>query len=97
MVSRPEYSFKDRNLEVAVWSTKKQKADGGEVVFRNASVNRNYRDEEGVWKKTNYYDVDDLLRLAKLLEKVHEELSIKKKVLGRKNDGEELMIDGDLY
>lgn len=57
-------------VQASLWE---RSTDAG--LFYSASFERRYQDNEGQWKSTHSYNVDDLLELSKLADQAHTELT----------------------
>ena len=59
-----------------VWENKKV-IDGKEVVFNSVSIDKNYKDAEDKWQKTNSLTGNDIPKMILALQKAFEYVSIK--------------------
>lgn len=77
MVSNlPIKKFRCGNIDVAVWSNKRQRPDGSEIEFKTVSLSRSYKKrEEDVWRsEVINLRRNDLQKAILVLQKAQEEL-----------------------
>ena len=80
-MQKPVMDFRIGCVELAVWK-KTMEHDGRSVVRYDAKLNRRYKDREsGEWKDTQYFDADDLMRIALLAQRAAQCLCIKERDL----------------
>lgn len=77
----PERKFRAGAISVTVWKNKGKSEQGDEVEYSTVSIDRNYKDKEGVWQSTNSLRVNDLPRAAVALQKAYEHLVLKEQEL----------------
>ena len=77
----PERKFRAGAISVTVWKNKGKSEQGDEVEYPTVSIDRNYKDKEGVWQSTNSLRVNDLPRAAVALQKAYEHLVLKEQEL----------------
>lgn len=77
----PERKFRAGAISVTVWKNKGKSEQGDEVEYSTVSIDRNYKDKEGVWQSTNSLRVNDLPRAAIALQKAYEHLVLKEQEL----------------
>lgn len=73
--NKPEKRFRAGAISATVWKNAGQK-DGKLVEFRTVSLQRVYKDKEGVWKNTTSLRVSDLPKASLVLNKAYEYLVI---------------------
>lgn len=64
--NRPAHEVRLGRVKAAVWANE---ADGG--VRYGVTVCRVYKDQQGKWRTTDSFGRDDLLLLAKVLDRAH--------------------------
>lgn len=69
---RPIREFRSRGLKVAVWENQTEQ-DGQTVVQHSLTTQKRYRDRQtGEWKDSSTLFPDDILRMARLLERAYD-------------------------
>ncbi|RMF05155.1 hypothetical protein D6764_05410 [Candidatus Woesearchaeota archaeon] len=76
MSSKPEMRFKAGSITATIW---KNEQETGEKRFSyyTVSLDRNYRDKNGSWQKTNSMRINDLPKAALVLNKAYDYLATK--------------------
>ncbi|MBT7903509.1 hypothetical protein HN587_06620 [Candidatus Woesearchaeota archaeon] len=71
----PVKVFKVGAISASIWVNKIQK-DGKEFAYSTISLERNYKDREGQWKKTNSMRLNDIPKATLILNKSYEYLAM---------------------
>lgn len=79
----PEKTFRAGGISATVWQNKGQAKNGEEIDYRTISIDRNYKDKEGNWQRTNSLRVNDLPKATVVLQKAYEFLVFKEQELFR--------------
>lgn len=82
--NKPAHEIRDGALRVSLWQNQNDKG-----TWYSATCRRSYKDGE-VWKETQSYGEEDLLRVAKLFDMAHSWMLSQKQAnaAGRKNEHE---------
>jgi len=68
MANPPEYTLTDGTLKANIW---KNETPNG-TTFRTVTMEKSYKDKAtGEWKPTDTLNVDDLLKVANLMQAVY--------------------------
>lgn len=72
--SAPDMKFRSGAVSVSVWKNEGiSQQNGKPYTFYTVSTQRSYLDKDGAtWKNTQSFKVNDLLKLARLLEKAFD-------------------------
>lgn len=76
----PEKAFRASPISATIWTNEVVGSDGEKRLFRTISLDRTYKDKEGVWKKSSSLRVNDLPKAILVLNKCYEYISIKESV-----------------
>jgi len=72
----PEKKFKASPLIATIWSNEILTSDGQPRTFRTVTLERNYKDKDGKWKKTSSLRVNDIPKAILVLSKVYEYINM---------------------
>lgn len=75
--NKPEKSFRASPVSATVWANETTGPDGSPRLFRTISLERNYKDKDGSWKKSHSLRVNDLPKAILVLEKAYEYIAFK--------------------
>ena len=73
----PEKKFSTGVITATVWNNQGKGRNGEIVGYRTVSLQRNYKDKNGVWQHANSLRVNDLPRASLVLQKAFEYLVIR--------------------
>ncbi len=73
----PEKKFRASPITATIWANEVKTHDGEQRLFRTISMERSYKDKDGVWKTTNSLRTSDLPKAVLVLNKCYEYISIK--------------------
>ena len=73
----PEKRFSTGVITATVWQNQGKGRDGEAVAYRTVSLQRRYKDKNGVWQSANSFRVNDLPKAALVLQKAYEFLVIR--------------------
>lgn len=73
----PEKKFRAAPVSATIWANQGTSKNGESVTYRTISLERNYKDKEGKWQKTNSFRINDLPKAALVLNKAYEYLVLK--------------------
>lgn len=82
--NKPVFSIKVGGIEAATWE---QTSKNG--AFLTVSINRNYKDKDGSWKKTNTYRINDLPQIQLAIAKCYEDAKLNHKTETPSNEDNE--------
>lgn len=71
----PEARFNAGNISATIWSNVR-KVEGRDVSIKTVSVQKSYKDKDGVWKQTTSFHANDLPKAKLVLEKAYEHLAM---------------------
>ena len=75
----PEKKFSTGAVTATVWQNQGKGRNGEIVAYRTVSLQRSYKDKNGVWQHANSLRVNDLPRASLVLQKAFEYLVIREK------------------
>lgn len=73
----PEKKFRASPVTATIWANEVQTKEGETRLFRTISLERSYKDKDGVWKSTNSLRTSDLPKAVLVLNKAYEYISIR--------------------
>ena len=73
----PEKKFSTGVINATVWQNQGKSKNGEIVGYRTVSLQRSYKDKNGVWQHANSLRVNDLPRASLVLQKAFEYLVIR--------------------
>ena len=73
----PEKRFSTGVITATVWQNQGKGRNGEIVAYRTVSLQRSYKDKNGVWQHANSMRVNDLPRATLVLQKAFENLVIR--------------------
>ena len=68
----PEKKFSTGVITATVWSNQGKGRNGEAVSYRTVSLQRRYKDKNGVWQSANSFRVNDLPKASLVLQKAYE-------------------------
>ena len=68
----PLKKFRAGPIQAAIWENESQIEEAGK--FKTISLDRSYKDKNGIWQKTNSMRINDLPKAAVVLTKAYEYL-----------------------
>ena len=68
----PEKKFSTGVVTATVWSNQGKGRNGEIVGYKTISLQRRYKDKNGVWQTANSFRVNDLPKAALVLQKAYE-------------------------
>lgn len=77
--NKPVKSFKAANIEASVWRQEVER--NGQIVMRHSvRIQKQYRNKDGDYEKTDYYFRDDLPKLILVAQKAFDFIALKESV-----------------
>ena len=73
----PEKKFSTGVVTATVWQNNGKGRNGETVAYRTVSLQRRYKDKNGVWQTANSLRVNDLPKAALVLQKAYEYLVLR--------------------
>jgi len=73
----PEKKFRASPVSATIWANEVETKEGELRLFRTISLERTYKDKDGVWKTTNSLRANDLPKAILVLNKCYEYISLK--------------------
>ena len=73
----PEKRFSTGVVTATVWQNAGKGRNGEIVSYRTVSLQRRYKDKNGVWQSANSFRVNDLPKAALVLQKAYEYLVLR--------------------
>lgn len=74
--NKPVKSFKAANIEASVWRQEVER--NGQIVMRHSvRIQKQYRNKDGDYEKTDYYFRDDLPKLILVAQKAFDFVALK--------------------
>jgi hypothetical protein len=73
----PEKKFRASPISATIWANEVKTKDGETRLYRTVSLERTYKDKDGVWKTTTSLRTTDLPKAVLVLNKSYEYVSIK--------------------
>ena len=73
----PEKRFSTGTVTATVWQNAGKGKSGETVSYRTVSLQRSYKDKNGVWQHANSLRINDLPRAALVLQKAFEYLVLR--------------------
>ena len=88
----PEKKFSTGVVTATVWQNQGKGRNGEAIGYRTVSLQRRYKDRNGVWQSANSLRINDLPKAALVLQKAYEYI-----VLREQNPAESVdYVDEDL-
>jgi hypothetical protein len=75
----PEKKFSTGVITATVWQNQGKSRTGEIVGYRTVSLQRRYKDKNGVWQTANSFRVNDLPKAALVIQKAYEYLVLREK------------------
>jgi hypothetical protein len=73
----PEKKFSTGVITATIWQNQGKGRNGETVSYRTVSLQRRYKDKNGVWQSANSFRVNDLPKAALVLSKAYEYLVLR--------------------
>lgn len=73
----PEKSFKSGGINVSIWQNPVVNKDGQPGVYQTVSLDKRYMDKNGVWQSSGSFRINDLPKVALLINKAFEYIVLK--------------------
>lgn len=73
----PEKKFRASPVTATIWANETKTKEGETKLFRTISVERSYRNKDGVWQNTTSLRVNDLPKAMLVLQKSYEYITLK--------------------
>ena len=73
----PEKKFSTGVVTATVWQNQGKGRNNEAVAYRTVSLQRRYKDRNGVWQTANSFRVNDLPKASLVLQKAYEYLVIR--------------------
>ena len=73
----PEKKFSTGVITATVWQNQGKSRNGEAVAYRTVSLQRRYKDKNGVWQSANSFRVNDLPKASLVLQKAYEYLVLR--------------------
>lgn len=73
----PEKKFSTGVITATIWQNQGKSRNGEIVGYRTVSLQRRYKDKNGVWQSANSFRVNDLPKAALVLQKAYEYLVLR--------------------
>ena len=89
----PEKRFSTGVVTATVWQNAGKGRTGEIVSYRTVSLQRRYKDKNGVWQSASSFRVNDLPKAALVLEKAYEYLVLREQEAATASDYE---VDEDI-
>ncbi len=89
----PEKRFSTGVVTATVWQNAGKGRNGEVVSYRTVSLQRRYKDKNGVWQSASSFRVNDLPKAALVLEKAYEYLVLREQETATASDYE---VDEDI-
>ena len=81
----PRKKYRAGGMTATLWKNSTMK-DGKKVHYETVSLERVYQDREGNWQSTNSLRLNDLPKVAVLMQKVYEDLILREQELFRSEE-----------
>lgn len=89
----PEKKFSTGVIAATVWQNQGRGRSGEIVGYRTVSLQRRYKDKNGVWQTANSLRVNDLPKAALVLDKAYEYLVLREASENAADYAEEEVIE----
>ena len=73
----PEKKFSTGVITATVWSNQGKSRNGEQIAYRTVSLQRRYKDKNGVWQSANSLRINDLPKASLVLQKAYEYLVLR--------------------
>lgn len=74
--NKPIKKFKAGAISATIWENQSKNNKGESITYKSISFDRNYKDANGEWQKTNSLRTTDLPRATLVLNKAYEFLAL---------------------
>ncbi len=82
----PEKKFRASPIAATIWTNEVTTKEGEPHLYRTISLERTYKDKDGVWKTTSSLRVNDLPKAVLVLQKAYEYISLQEKEMSIDED-----------
>ena len=89
----PEKKFSTGVITATVWQNQGKSRTGETIGYRTVSLQRRYKDKNGIWQTANSFRVNDLPKATLVLEKAYEYLVLREQEAATASDYE---VDEDI-
>ena len=89
----PEKKFSTGVITATVWQNQGKGRNGEIVGYRTVSLQRRYKDKNGVWQTANSLRVNDLPRASLVLQKAYEYLVLREQATASDYEVDEDIIE----
>jgi len=76
----PEKKFSTGVVTATVWQNQGKGRNGEETSYRTVSLQRRYKDRNGVWQSANSFRVNDLPKASLVLQKAYEYIVLREQL-----------------
>ena len=76
----PEKKFSTGVITATIWQNQGKGKDGEAVAYRTVSLQRRYKDKNGLWQTANSFRINDLPKASLVLGKAYEYLVLRENV-----------------
>ncbi|MFH1133847.1 MAG: hypothetical protein V1735_05105 [Nanoarchaeota archaeon] len=73
-MDKPEIKFRAGAISATVWNNETKAKDGSPAAYKTISLQRSFKDKEGVWKNTASFRTADIPKAMVVLNKAYEHL-----------------------
>lgn len=73
----PEKKFSTGAIQATIWKNDVKKENSEPASYMTVSLNRRYKDKDGIWKSTTSLRVNDLPKASLVLQKAYEYIVLK--------------------
>ena len=73
----PEKKFRASPISATIWANEATTKEGETKLYRTITLERTYKDKDGVWKSTNSLRNNDLPKAILVLNKAYEYINIR--------------------
>lgn len=74
----PEKKFRAGGITATIWQNEGKDKDGNKTEFHTVGIDRSYMDKNGEWQSTTTLRLNDLPKVALVMQKSYEYLVLKK-------------------
>ncbi|MEK6808636.1 MAG: hypothetical protein AABY14_03040 [Nanoarchaeota archaeon] len=76
----PEKKFRAGGISVSIWQNVGVNKKGEQSIYKSISLEKNYKDKNGMWHKSNSFRINDLPQVVLLLNKAYEFILLKQNI-----------------
>ena len=89
----PEKKFSTGTISATVWQNQGKSKNGETIEYRTVSLQRGYKDRNGVWQNTNSLRINDLPKASLVLQKSFEYVVLKEQQGGTSDYSNEEILE----